>query len=516
MTPLYTTFDMLLKIKLGNVPKYVQPSAIRKFLANHLALPESSVNARKLRPWNYCFISVTAGPEGPTMEQVLAKLNGVQYKQQKLQAEEEKYEPVPFGHNKNVEKTLRDQVTPLWSLPYAEQLLFKQSQAESILKKEFPAEEAEKNTKWDEIIASPVTEGYRNKCEFTFGLGHADKRPTLGFLLGSFRDGIVTVEHPADCPHVSQSFKDLTKTIQDFIRTPGNGTVYDRVTHSGLYRLLLVRQVGDAFMVGLQVSTPAKSNLTEAEHAALLDNFANLMQQFPSVSSFFVQCTEATHHGIDMKQKWRSIFGPETLTTTLGNLQFRVSLESFFQVNPGATPLLYSKIAEYASCSSGKSSIALDICCGTGTIGLWIASSVKKVFGVELVPEAVQDAIHNRDLNSITNAEFVTGRAEDVLPKLLTANSVELESSELVAVLDPPRAGIHPTVLKTLSRLDQLKSLVFVSCDLGAVAKAGSNFKMLKEKGWKLERACVVDLFPHTNHYETVMKFVRANTTNSK
>lgn len=520
---------MLLKIKLGNVPKYAQPNTIRKFLATHLSLPETSVNARKLRPWNYCFVSVTAGPEGPTMEQLLNKLNGLQFKQQKLRAEEERYEPVPFGHNKDLERTLRDQVTPLWSLPYSEQLLFKQSQAEAILKKEFCNDSTTNNKGvWDEIVASPVTEGYRNKCEFTFGLGHTDKQPTLGFLLGAYRDGIVTVEHPADCPHVSQSFKDLTLTIQEFIRTPGNGTVYDRVTHTGLYRLLLVRQVGDALMVGLQVSPPAKSGLSEAQQNLILENFANLIH--PSVGSFFVQCTEATHHGIDVKQKWRNVFGPETMTTKLGGLQFRVSLESFFQVNPSATPLLYSRIAEYATSSlvtdnandnasnnsNANSTIALDICCGTGTIGLWIASSVKKVIGVELVSEAVQDAIHNRDLNGITNAEFLTGRAEDVLPKLLTNTELSSTPDQLVAVLDPPRAGIHPTVLKALSKLERLKALVFVSCDLGAVAKAGNNFKMLREKGWKLDRACVVDLFPHTNHYETVMKFVRHSHTSHK
>ena len=498
--------QQLLKIRVGNIPKYAQPAGIRKFLASTLALPETAVHTRKLRPWNYCFVAVTPGPDGPTMPQLLAKLNGLLFKQQKLQAEEQLHDAVPFAHNIVSERTLKDQVTPLWSLPYADQLLFKKAQAEAILKKEFAGSEFV----LEDVVASPVTEGYRNKCEFTFGLGHADRQPTLGFLLGAYRDGIVTVEHPADVPHVSQLFKDLTLRIQEHIRTPGNGTVYDRVSHSGLYRLLLVRQVGDALMVGLQVSPPSKAGLTEPQHAALLDNFANVLQQFPAVSSFFVQTSEATHHGTDPKAKWRNVFGPETLTTTLGSLQFRVSLESFFQVNPSATPLLYSKIAEYAAAKDKDGAFALDICCGTGTIALWIASQVKKVFGVELVPEAVKDAFHNRDMNGITNADFVAGRAEQVLPSLLTEHAAEIAHRELVAILDPPRAGIHPSVLKALSKLDRLNSLVFVSCDLGAVAKANSNFKMLREKGWMLERACVVDLFPHTNHYETIMKFVRS------
>jgi tRNA (uracil-5-)-methyltransferase len=530
-----STRDMF-RIKLGNVPKHLRPPVIRQFVQDKLAAldPPSStptsmdivVTCRKGRHWPYCFVNVSVPTGSMTMADVLRRLHGSTFKQHILRAEEERYEPIPRAPDMSRPRSLLDQVTPLWQLPYPDQLMFKQENMRSII--EGCMDIAKEPIEWDEPMASPTIDGYRNKCEFSFGRGHEDGQPTLGFLLGSFREGLLTIGNVAECRHVAPAFKHLVEAVHSLIRAPDQPALFDRKARTGLYRLLLVRQVNDTdLMGGLQIASPALSGLTPEQHELAILQFADLMRGFAcdglSVKSFQVQTSDGVHHGLDAKSPWRILYGPEHLVAHLGGgrLQFRVSLESFFQVNPSATPLLYDKIKAYAlDGSSPAASLLLDVCCGTGTIGLWLADRVERVLGVELVPQAVEDARHNAVLNGIANADFQVGRAEDPAFWQTVSSSQDCRAGkEVVAVLDPPRAGVHNRVLKALGMMANLKRIVLVSCDLKAIAgraekgKNNGNLQQLQELGWTLKRAGLVDMFPHTGHYETVMLFERTTSS---
>lgn len=144
---------------------------------------------------------------------------------------------------------------------------------------------------------------------------------------------------------------------------------------------------------------------------------------------------------------------------SLLNLKFRISPLAFFQANTKAAEILYSKIGEI--CDIDESTIILDICCGTGTIGLTLASKCKLVVGVEIIPEAIEDAKVNSELNNIKNVEWHCGKAEDILPNLLKRHV----NDKVVAIVDPPRAGLHIKVIQALRHLRNLESLIYVSCN---------------------------------------------------
>ncbi|KAF6723544.1 tRNA (uracil-5-)-methyltransferase-like protein A [Oryzias melastigma] len=161
------------------------------------------------------------------------------------------------------------------------------------------------------------------------------------------------------------------------------------------------------------------------------------------------------------------VAGESCIHEELLSLKFRISPHSFFQVNTAAAEVLYSTVGDWAQLD--QDSTVLDVCCGTGTIGISLAKRVKKVIGIELCQEAVEDAKVNAKLNGLSNVEFHCGRAEDVFPDILNA----LVSPNLTAVVDPPRAGLHPKVVLAIRRAEHLKRLVYVACNAKA---AMTNF----------------------------------------
>ncbi|GIL90901.1 hypothetical protein Vretimale_17130 [Volvox reticuliferus] len=230
--------------------------------------------------------------------------------------------------------------------------------------------------------------------------------------------------------------------------------------------------------------------------------------------------------------------GPGYIHDSLCELRFRISPTAFFQVNSPATCALYKVVGDWAA--AGSSTLLLDICCGTGTIGLTMASRVAKVIGIDSVPSAIEDARVNAALNGITNAEFVAGKAEDALPGILSTHAgpdSPYGPGDVVAVADPPRAGLHRTVLRALLGCERIRRLVFVSCNpdnlvqnIAALCSPPSNRSGRDRGGWgrrgggggtdmngysgdyspfRPVKALAVDLFPHTAHVEAVMLLER-------
>ena len=192
------------------------------------------------------------------------------------------------------------------------------------------------------------------------------------------------------------------------------------------------------------------------------------------------------------------IYGADTITDTLCGIKFNISPESFFQVNPVQTEKLYAKALEYADLD--KTMTVMDIYCGIGTISLCAARKAKRVIGVEVVERAISDAKENAKLNGIQNAEFHAGGAEKIVPYLIKSN----EKPDVV-ILDPPRSGSDEKTLVAIIKAKP-KRIVYVSCNPATLAR---DAWFLADNGYEIKHATAVDLFPHTNHVETVVLMSR-------
>ena len=194
--------------------------------------------------------------------------------------------------------------------------------------------------------------------------------------------------------------------------------------------------------------------------------------------------------------KYKILFGEPYITDELCSLKFRISPQSFYQVNHDTAELLYEKAAEYA-CLTGNETV-LDLYCGTGTIGLTMAKKAKKIIGVEVVPQAVEDANKNAENNGIKNAEFICGDASFAADKIKEEN-IKIDT----VIVDPPRKGCSKELLNTLCDISPQK-IVYISCDSATLAR---DSKILSELGYNLTEATPVDMFPRTPHCECAAVF---------
>ncbi len=194
--------------------------------------------------------------------------------------------------------------------------------------------------------------------------------------------------------------------------------------------------------------------------------------------------------------------GGKTITDSIGDLKFKISPRSFFQVNPVQVEKLYGKALQYAGLTGNE--IVWDLYCGVGTISLFLARHAKKVYGVEIVEDAIIDAGENARLNRIENVEFFVGKAEEVIRR-------DDFSAPDVVVVDPPRKGCDPACLETMIRMNPSR-IVYVSCDSATLAR---DLKILSSGGYRLEEATPVDMFPQTAHVETVVLMLRVNKLSS-
>ena len=190
-----------------------------------------------------------------------------------------------------------------------------------------------------------------------------------------------------------------------------------------------------------------------------------------------------------------NLYGPGYITDNIGNVTYQISPLSFYQVNPVQTEKLYGTALEYAGLTGSET--VWDLYCGIGTISLFLAQNAKKVYGVEIVPQAIEDARRNAALNHITNAEFFTGKAEEVLPEQYTKNKVYAD----VIVVDPPRKGCDQVCLDTILKMAP-KRVVYVSCDSSTLAR---DLRYLADGGYEVEKVRCCDMFGQSCHVETVV-----------
>ncbi len=339
-----------------------------------------------------------------------------------------------------------------------------------------------KNPPMEPIIGMDDPWRYRNKAQFPIGRAK-DGKIVAGFYAGRTH-AIVSVPDN-DCMLGREvNAKILDKVIahmETYDIEP-----YDEATGTGLVRHVLIRCgfATDEIMVCLVVN-----GTKIPEEDALADS----LMEIPGMTSIMLN-TNMDQTNVILGEQVRTIRGESYITDQIGDVKFCISPLSFYQVNPVQTEKLYRKALEYAGLT-GKETV-WDVYCGIGTISLFLAQEAKKVYGVEIVPDAIEDAKKNAALNDIHNVKFFVGKAEDVLPKQYEKHQIYAD----VIVVDPPRKGCEQAVLDTILKM-RPKRVVYVSCDSATLAR---DIKTLAEDGYVLKAVTPVDQFCHTAHVETV------------
>ena len=399
------------------------------------------------------------------------------------------------------------------------------------------------------VKASPVTRGYRNKLAFTVGTDAAGVR-CVGFSEGSFGDGHLHVVRPTGCVLVSARMEAIRAAFEAFVQRSARD-VYDKKTHCGFYRQLELREftTGDTLAVVQVNSTGVPAAALDAEVAA----FTRLLADDLHVTSAFVQY----HAGVSNYSEAAPLplYGPRAVCEHVLGLAFRVSPGSFFQTNTRGMEVLYgtvrdwcnrlvaddnARVAARAAAATGESAakkkrriVLFDVCCGTGTIGQILAKECfqegddeneVQIIGIDICEEAIRDAEENFAANAaaITHGgtractvQYVAGKAEDHMRTLSERSTASAAGPCTVfAVVDPPRGGLHPSVLRALRMCRPLTHLLYVSCSPGSLANDAEvlcrpESKSTRGMPFHPVQGVGVDMFPHTEHLEMVMLFTR-------
>lgn len=325
---------------------------------------------------------------------------------------------------------------------------------------------------------------YRNKAQFPVGEGVNGVK--LGFYKRETHD-IVDI----DSCIIQHEINDKVLEVVRYYINQFNIKPYNEKTGEGIIRHVLTKTAfksGDVMVVIITNGSklPHKNELIHA-----------LTNNIPQTKSI-VQNMNSTRGNRILGRTSKILYGEGYIVDYIGDLQFKISAESFFQVNPMQTEVLYKKALEYADLKGNET--VFDLYCGIGSISLFLAQKARKVYGIELVEQAIIDARENARINNIDNAEFLTGKAEEVFPQLYS-KGIKAD----VVVVDPPRKGCDQTVLDTIISM-QPEKVVYVSCNPSTLAR---DLKYLDENGYRAVEIQPVDMFLHTMHVETVVRIER-------
>lgn len=326
---------------------------------------------------------------------------------------------------------------------------------------------------------------YRNKALFPIG---TDKNGEM--VAGFYAGRTHTIIANTQCALLAPETKPILEYILSFMKKY-SVQAYDEVQHKGLVRHVLIRSgfTSGEIMVCLVIN--GKSFPYAKPFAEGLIKLQDVGSRIKSICF----STNMKKTNVIMGDSFQVIWGDEYITDQIGDVKFQISPLSFFQVNPVQTKRLYEQALAYANLTGEET--VWDLYCGIGTISLFLAQKAKQVYGVEVIPQAIADAKRNAELNGFANAEFMVGKAEEVLPKAYKEDAIYAD----VIVVDPPRKGCDERCLETMVSM-QPKRIVYVSCDSATLAR---DLKYLCENGYKLEKVRPFDLFPMTVHVETVV-----------
>ncbi|SCG83822.1 putative RNA methyltransferase [Proteiniborus sp. DW1] len=369
---------------------------------------------------------------------------------------------------------------PLQGLDYKMQLEFKTNKVKNDLRKIGGLDDVVIH----HIIGMDNPNRYRNKVQIPVGIENGEA------IIGFYKKGshnIVNL-HTCNIQHdvVDKVIEVIREYIDEFKIEP-----YDNRAGNGLLRHIIVKNSFKTRDTMVVLVTNGNILPYSSELVKMLKN------KIPELRSV-IQNINTKKTNLVMGTKSYVIYGKDKIVDYIGELKFNISAESFFQVNPIQTEVLYNKALEYADLKGDE--VVFDIYCGIGTISLFLAKKAKKVYGIESVSQAVKDAKENARINGIGNVEFHCGNAEDIFPKLY-----EKGIKADVVVVDPPRKGCEPKVIETITKMKPEK-VIYISCNPSTLAR---DLKMLSENGFKVLECQPVDMFPHTVHVECVVLMSR-------
>ncbi len=370
---------------------------------------------------------------------------------------------------------------------------------------------------WEGILASPSQFRYRNKMEFTFGDAEKDGPLTLGLHRRNSTHDIISVD---SCAIVDPAWNEILKYTQKFFRKLGV-PYYHKMRHEGVLRNLVLRESASDGKILVNLVTTTHYHIDEntrnipwnekrsetvadlhlPEYVAGLLSLGDGTGRFQSLSSYsriagvlYTECD--TLADAIIPDSVTLLYGDDFLTEDVLGLKFSISPFSFFQTNTRGAEVLYGKVREYALESVDEISalpVIYDLYSGTGTIAQLMSPVAKKVYGIEIIEEAVEAARRNAGLNKLKNCEFIAG---DVLKKL-----EELPEKPDLIILDPPRDGVNPKALRKI--LDYgVRNIIYVSCKPTSLVR---DLAIMQEAGYRAVKGCCCDMFPNTLHVETVV-----------
>ncbi|CAL7941004.1 unnamed protein product [Xylocopa violacea] len=526
------------KIEVRGLPKYYGIGEFKKLLNEKLELQTCKVKPPK-RSSGWLYVSFR---NEESRQKAIEKLNGILWKNCKLSAQVAKPAPDPFikrrleeeSTNKRVkvdediqdipiEDKVKLTTIPLWDMPYPSQLELKQQEMTTILTticKQMLKESKGDLSDWFNyqkskyqglpcellsILSTDTITEYRNKCEFTIGRNDAGDKVVVGFRLSSYAAGSTAVGPIDNLCHIPKKMKVVVKVFEEFIKN-SELKPFHPVDHSGYWRQLTVRSTLSSdlmVIVGMHPQDLSSEKLEELK-SQLKSFFETGKGVEANVTSLYFQIMKKKSGNGNNGDNFYHISGTKYIEETLLGMKFRVSPQAFFQVNTLGAQTLYKAAIDLAKPTMDTA--LLDICCGTGTIGLAFSKHCGEVFGLEMVEDAIKDAKENVVTNGISNCEFFVGKAEDILYPVIR----RVTKPDIIAVVDPPRAGLHQRALLTLRKATKLSRLVYISCDPRAAAKNLVDLARPISKQYVGEplvpvKAVAVDMFPYTKHCELVL-----------
>lgn len=329
---------------------------------------------------------------------------------------------------------------------------------------------------------------YRNKAQFPFGTDK-EGNPITGFYAGRTHDIIANTE----CALGVDQNREILEIILQYMRE-NKIKSYDEKTGKGLIRHALIRY-------GFKTKEIMVCLVVNGKKLPKAERLIEKLIQIEGMTSITIS-PNTRRDNVIMGDSYEILWGQGYITDYIGNVKYQISPLSFYQVNPVQTEKLYGLALEYADLKGDET--VWDLYCGIGTISLFLAQKAKQVYGVEIVPQAIDDAKENAKINAIDNAEFFVGKAEEVLPEYYAEYEREHNGETAhadVIVVDPPRKGCDETLLETIVKM-QPEKVVYVSCDSATLAR---DLKYLCANGYEIRMCRGVDQFPQSVHVETVV-----------
>lgn len=328
---------------------------------------------------------------------------------------------------------------------------------------------------------------YRNKVQLPIGLINGEVK--IGFFAPRSHD-IIDMESCLIQDEIGDKVVKLTREwIEKFNIRPYN--VDGEYDEKGIVRHIMIRR-------GFTTNEVMIVLVTNGENLPHKEEFVDLMvKNIPGIKSV-IQNINSKKTNVILGLESKTLWGEDTISDYIGDFRFNISPLSFFQVNPTQTEVLYGKALEYANLTGNEE--VFDAYCGTGTITLFLSQKAKKVYGVEIIPQAIDNAWINAKENKVENVEFFVGESEVVIPDLIN-KGVKAD----VVVVDPPRKGCDKKLLDAITNINA-KKIVYVSCDPSTL---GRDLKVLEENGYKTLEVQPVDMFPNTAHVENVAKLIK-------